>query len=109
MPNINAALGVAQLEQLDGFVGAKRTLHQRYQQVFAHISGLRVFIEQPWSEGNHWLNSLCSTSLMRPCVTRFSQRPRSRRLRNPASLAPTAQIAALRRVAARQSGGGRES
>ena len=58
MPNINAALGVAQLEQLPQFVRAKRTLHGRYAEALNGLSGARLFTEQPWAESNYWLNAL---------------------------------------------------
>jgi perosamine synthetase len=40
LPNINAALGCAQLEQLPAFLEAKRRLFQRYQEAFAPLSGV---------------------------------------------------------------------
>ena len=41
MPNINAALGCAQLERLPVLLAAKRTLYGRYCSAFASIPGLR--------------------------------------------------------------------
>jgi perosamine synthetase len=58
MPNINAALGCAQLEQLDGFVDRKRSLFSRYLQAFADISGARIFAEPDYARSNYWLNLL---------------------------------------------------
>ena len=37
LPNINAALGCAQLEQLPGFLAAKRRIFERYQAAFAGV------------------------------------------------------------------------
>ncbi len=34
MPNINAALGLAQLEQLDNFLASKREIAKQYKQYF---------------------------------------------------------------------------
>ncbi len=56
MPNINAALGCAQLEQLPGFLEAKRALAGRYVETFREVPGLRVFTEPPNSRSNYWLN-----------------------------------------------------
>jgi perosamine synthetase len=58
MPNINAALGCAQLEQLPGFLEAKRALAARYMETFRDVPGVRVFAEPPHSRSNYWLNVL---------------------------------------------------
>lgn len=58
MPNINAALGCAQLEQLPGFLAAKRALAERYRHAFEGISGIRFFVEPEGCRSNYWLNTL---------------------------------------------------
>jgi perosamine synthetase len=58
MPNINAALGCAQLEQLPGFLKAKRALAARYLETFREVPGARVFTEPPECRSNYWLNVL---------------------------------------------------
>lgn len=58
LPNINAALGVAQLEQLPRFVAAKRALAQRYMQVFADSPGMRILPEPEGTRSNYWLVAL---------------------------------------------------
>jgi perosamine synthetase len=58
MPNINAALGCAQLEQLPGFLEAKRALAARYMEAFRDVPGVRVFAEPPHCRSNYWLNVL---------------------------------------------------
>jgi perosamine synthetase len=58
MPNLNAALGCAQLEQLPGFLQRKRQLAARYQDVFAGIEGVRVLADPPWGQSNFWLNAV---------------------------------------------------
>jgi perosamine synthetase len=58
MPNLNAALGCAQLEQLDGFVQSKRHLAERYRQAFDEVPGVRFFVEPEPAKSNCWLNSL---------------------------------------------------
>lgn len=58
LPNVNAAIGVAQLEQLDGFLAAKRALAARYQSAFADCAAARIFVDQPHVESNYWLVSL---------------------------------------------------
>lgn len=58
MPNINAALGCAQLEQLSDFLVAKRGLAERYSRAFTAIPGIRFFQEPINCQSNYWLNVL---------------------------------------------------
>ncbi|MFT6973355.1 MAG: perosamine synthetase [Pontimonas sp.] len=58
MPNVNAALGVAQLEQLPGFVTKQRELFSRYQYVFSHVDFGVVKEERQGTRSNYWLQAL---------------------------------------------------
>ena len=58
LPNINAALGCAQLEQLPGFISSKRKLAEDYRQAFVGIDGVRFFTESDFAKSNYWLNVL---------------------------------------------------
>jgi perosamine synthetase len=58
MPNLNAALGCAQLEQLPSFLQAKRDLTHRYIAAFADLPQVRLFIERPGTQANYWLQTL---------------------------------------------------
>ncbi len=58
LPNINAALGCAQLEQLPWFLAQKRTLAEKYQEAFEHVEGIRFFTEPGFATSNYWLNVL---------------------------------------------------
>ncbi|GGG84516.1 LegC family aminotransferase [Paenibacillus radicis (ex Gao et al. 2016)] len=58
MPNLNAALGCAQLEQLPSFLNRKRRLSMRYKEAFSHINGIQWFEEQEHVTSNYWLNAL---------------------------------------------------
>jgi perosamine synthetase len=58
MPNLNAALGCAQLEHLPEFLDAKRRLTRRYIEAFKEVSGLRVLTEPLFAKSNYWLNAL---------------------------------------------------
>lgn len=58
MPNINAALGCAQLEQLDGFISRKRRLAERYAAAFANASGFSLIREPKGTRSNYWLQSI---------------------------------------------------
>ncbi|GAB7021547.1 LegC family aminotransferase [Salidesulfovibrio brasiliensis] len=58
MPNINAALGCAQMDQLEGFIAAKRTLAERYAQAFDGLDGVRFVTEPAGCRSNYWLNAV---------------------------------------------------
>ena len=58
LPNINAALGLAQLEQLSGFVAVKRALALRYAEAFAGVPGLKWVKEPERTSSNYWLNAI---------------------------------------------------
>lgn len=54
MPNLNAALACAQLEQLDGFLKNKRKLAKEYHSFFAR-NGIKFRTETPDTKANYWL------------------------------------------------------
>ena len=58
MPNINAALGCAQLDQLDSFLSRKRQLAQHYADGLADFPGLAVVQEPGFAKSNYWLNAV---------------------------------------------------
>lgn len=57
MPNLNAALGCAQLEQLPQFIKAKRTLFERYREAFASVHGIAMQGEPEHCSSNYWLQT----------------------------------------------------
>lgn len=58
MPNINAALGCAQIERLGSFVARKRALAAVYDAAFRDVRGVRFFRERAGTESNYWLNAI---------------------------------------------------
>ncbi len=58
MPNLNAALGCAQLEQLAELLASKRRLAERIIEAFDGCEGARVLREPEWGRSNYWLNAL---------------------------------------------------
>lgn len=58
MPNLNAALLVAQLEQLDIFLGAKRALAKKYNAFFSQSKKFEFIVEPENSKSNYWLNGI---------------------------------------------------
>lgn len=58
LPNLNAALGCAQLEQLDDRLAQKRRLAERYIAGFAGLDGVSILSEPADCRSNYWLNTL---------------------------------------------------
>ena len=58
MPNICAALGVAQFDRLEGFIETKRKLFTVYEKLFADIDGVHMLKEPEDSRSNYWINAL---------------------------------------------------
>jgi perosamine synthetase len=58
LPNLNAALGCAQLERLPDMVARKRQLAKRYDAAFAAVPGVRFLREPAGTTSNYWLNAI---------------------------------------------------
>ena len=58
MPNLNAALGCAQLEKLPEYLYSKRRLFKHYLEAFRDIAGISLFVEPEVSHSNYWLQAL---------------------------------------------------
>ncbi|WP_442594287.1 LegC family aminotransferase [Neobacillus sp. D3-1R] len=56
LPNINAALGCAQLEKLADYINKKRALAKRYDEMLKDIDGITFFKEPDFAKSNYWLN-----------------------------------------------------
>lgn len=62
MPNLNAALGCGQIEQLDGFLESKRRLFESYNAQFSGLEGITLFHEPKNCKSNYWLQTLILSS-----------------------------------------------
>jgi perosamine synthetase len=57
MPNLNAALLLAQLENLEKFIKTKRDLAMKYKEFFDWL-GVEFFTEPEYATSNYWLNAI---------------------------------------------------
>lgn len=65
LPNLNAALGCAQLQSIEYFINSKRSLALRYE-AFLKKFDVEFFIEPPNCRSNYWLNAvICENKLQR--------------------------------------------
>ena len=58
LPNLNAAVGCAQLEQLPDKLIAKRELFRRYQAAFSAVEGANLIVEPAQCLSNYWLQTI---------------------------------------------------
>ena len=58
LTNIQAALGVAQLERIDHLIALRRSHARQYQNELADVSGLTLQPEEPWARSVFWMYSV---------------------------------------------------
>lgn len=72
MPNINAALGCAQLEKLSQFLTKKKVLTEKYEALLESVDGVTLYKQPRHSDSNYWLQTLIlDESLNRADVLHF--------------------------------------
>lgn len=72
LPNLNAALGCAQLERLEEFIAAKRILASRYASLFK-VGDLQFVFEPDECRSNYWLNAvICDGRAHRDEILKFT-------------------------------------
>ena len=62
MPNLNAALGCAQMEQLESILESKRQIAQHYEEFFG-TSDFQFVKEPNYAHSNYWLNAILCPDL----------------------------------------------
>lgn len=58
MPNILAAMGCAQLEDIDEYIRIKRENASYYNKLLKNVRGITMPIEKEWAKNVHWLYSI---------------------------------------------------
>ena len=58
MSNIQAALGLAQLEQLENILKEKKQIHNLYRDKFSNSNFFTLVNSPEWSQSSYWLNFL---------------------------------------------------
>jgi len=73
LPNLNAALLVAQLEELEDFLASKRVLAQKYAHFFESFTDIEFIKEPDSAESNYWLNAIiCKDKKVRDELLEFT-------------------------------------
>jgi perosamine synthetase len=58
LTNLQAAIGLAQVERIDQTVVRKREIGKRYAAALSALPGLRLQPERPWAKSVYWMNGL---------------------------------------------------
>jgi perosamine synthetase len=58
LTNVAAAIGLAQLEQLEGFIATKRACHALYAELLADLPGIELVGVQDGTQPNFWFHSI---------------------------------------------------
>lgn len=58
MTNMQAALGVAQMERIDDFLARKQWMATTYQRLLSGIEGLQLPEERPWAKNVYWMYAI---------------------------------------------------
>lgn len=76
LTNLQAALGVAQLERMDEIVARKRWIGRSYTARLRDIQGLQLPAEEPWAHNVYWMYGVVLSGNIGMDATMFAQRLR---------------------------------
>jgi len=78
LTNLQAALGLAQLEKMDDAVARKRWIAREYERRFKLVQGLQLPVEERWARSVYWMYGLVLTEEARMDAAEFGQRLKDR-------------------------------
>jgi len=58
LTNLHAAVGLAQLEQLEGFIEKKRAIARAYEEALGDLDGITLMPTPPHTESTYWLYTI---------------------------------------------------
>ncbi|MBI5955425.1 MAG: DegT/DnrJ/EryC1/StrS family aminotransferase [Chloroflexi bacterium] len=74
MTNLQAALGLAQLERMDQIVARKRWMGMEYTRQLQGVPGLELPVEEPWARSVYWMYGVVVSEETGMDATEFSRR-----------------------------------
>jgi perosamine synthetase len=80
LTNLQAALGVAQLERIDEIVARKRWIGQTYNRLLKDIDGLELPPEEPWARNVYWMYGVVLSEKISMDASQFAQRLQQREI-----------------------------
>ena len=72
--NLQAALGLAQLERMDQIVAKKRWMGQEYTKRLQDVPGLELPVEEPWARSVYWMYGVVVSAETGMDATAFAQK-----------------------------------
>lgn len=58
MTNMQAAVGVAQMEEIERFIEIKRKMADKYRELLGNVEGLTLPVEKEWARSVYWMYSV---------------------------------------------------
>jgi perosamine synthetase len=80
LTNLQAALGLAQLERIDQTVAKKRWMGQTYNRLLKDIDGLELPPEAPWARSVYWMYGVFLSEKLGMDASQFAQRLQQREI-----------------------------
>jgi perosamine synthetase len=78
LTNVQAALGLAQVERMEQIVARKRSMGQTYNALLADIDGLQLPAEEPWARSVYWMYGIVVSDKIGMDATELARRLKSR-------------------------------
>ena len=78
LTNLQAALGVAQVQRIEEIVSRKRRMGEEYNRRLAGIMGLQLPVEEPWARNVYWMYGVVLSDEAGMDATVFGQRLKQR-------------------------------
>jgi perosamine synthetase len=78
LTNLQAAIGLAQLERVDELVARKRRMGRRYNELLGRIRGITLPVEEPWATNVYWMYGLVLEESTGIDAVEFARRLRGR-------------------------------
>jgi len=76
LTNLQAALGLGQVERMEAIVARKRWMGQEYTRRLKHVDGLQLPVEEPWARNVYWMYGVVLAEETGMDATHFGQRLR---------------------------------
>ena len=73
LTNLQAALGVAQLERMDETIARKKWMGQTYNRLLKDVRGLELPPQEPWARSVYWMYGVVLSEKIAMDTTQFSQ------------------------------------
>lgn len=98
MTNMQAALGLAQLEELDKYLETKTWMAGLYNKLLSELDGITLPVEKPWAKNVYWMYGILLEDSLGLTRDRFMQELRERGIDTRTFFVPMNQQPALRKL-----------